>query len=280
MKMSHKSIKKLFEHPPSEAKRAATIDEKLEKKERLKMKILDWKEKKRKKEEDVITVEAEGMDKHEMTTREGDKIKELEQDVTKKPEIKPDGNQIMMAAHTPLLGTHKSVVNGMSSLHIPRAGIIQEWQGRDTTNCVQSDNTPDMRKATKNHRSPNLEINLSRSPMMINGRVELFGEMSDMIRYWEERERGGEEPSELGGNRRSSKRIEELCEIYEGGGDSDQYNHPEIGGGGGGRGDTVLLASKEKAGNNESFPKTEISFGRNPEPGHEHLPLERLSCRK
>ena len=80
MKMSHKSIKELFAHQPSDAKRAATIDEKLEKKERLMIKILDWKDKKRKKEADMITVEAEGMNKCKMTNREGDKIEELEQD--------------------------------------------------------------------------------------------------------------------------------------------------------------------------------------------------------
>ena len=45
----------------------------------MKTKILDWKEKRRKIEEDMVTREAEEMNKCEMTTREGDKIKELEQ---------------------------------------------------------------------------------------------------------------------------------------------------------------------------------------------------------
>ena len=104
------------------------------------------------------------MNKCEMTTREGGRIKELEQVVSTKSVIKSDENQIMTAAHTPVLGTHKSVVNGIASLLTPRAGIIQEWHGRGTTNCVQSDSTPNLRKATKHHRSPVLEINLSKSP--------------------------------------------------------------------------------------------------------------------
>ena len=112
----------------------------------------------------MVTMEAEGMHKCEMTTREGDKIKELEQVVSTKSGIKSDKNLILTAAHTPVLGTHKSVVNGIASLLTPRAGIIQEWHGRGTTNCVQSDSTPNLRKATTHHRSPVLEINLSKSP--------------------------------------------------------------------------------------------------------------------
>ena len=107
---------------------------------------------------------------------------------------------------------------------------------------------------------------------MINGRVELFGEMSDMIGYWEQKERGGEEPSEQGGSRRRSKRIDELCEIYEGGGDSDQYNHLEIGGGGGG---IYYCYQIQKQKGVNRFQNWKFLCVKNPKPKHDHLPLER-----
>ena len=128
---------------------------------------------------------------------------------------------------------------GQSKLDNPGAGF------KDTcgVKCTVEDTrpTPDMRKAVHDHGSPNLEIKLSRSPMLVHGRVELFGDMAVMIDHWNEKEKeegaqGGKKEKERGGRRRS-KRIDELCGIFGEGKELDQISQPDncdrVGGEGG-----------------------------------------------
>ena len=91
-----------------------------------------------------------------------------------------------------------------------------------------------MKKVDTDHGSPNLKIHLSRSPRMIGGRVEMFGDITDMISYWEGKERREEQPTEPGGGRRSSKRIVELCGRFEG--DGEELRSHLMSGKEGGRG--------------------------------------------
>ena len=75
---------------------------------------------------------------------------------------------------------------------------------------------------------------------MVGGRHEQFGDILDMITYWEDMEEGKKyniKPEEGGGRvRRRSKRMSELCERFEEGeeGSSSQS------GGGEGRGECIL----------------------------------------
>ena len=144
-------------------------------------------------------------------------------------------SRILTVTHTPLLGARKSACAGPNKLDVPWAGIKDACQHQCTANCVHT--SPDLRKVRKAHGSPNLEITLSRSPMMVNGKIEMFGELSEMVDYWEEQEEKEKEPRGQREGRRRSRNIIELCGIYEEGGmNSDQSSLPAVNGGGGGEG--------------------------------------------
>ena len=125
---------------------------------------------------------------------------------------------IMKVTHTPLLDPSRTLYTGQSKLDVPGAGIKYACGYQDTAKNVHT--TPDIRKAVKLHGSPNPEIHLSRSSMLVHGRIEMFGVMSEMVEYWNAKEEedgdDGKVTKEEGGRRRS-RRIGELCEIFEGG---------------------------------------------------------------
>ena len=185
----------------------------------------------------------------------------LEQEARIKPEFTGE-NPMMTAAHTTVLSSHNQKKIKANTLHVPGAGINIEWQGHGNNGCVHPDSRADMKKVDVYHGSPNFEKLLTKSPTVVNGRVEMFGEMSDMIRYWEEKEGREDRPSELSGGRRSSKRISELCEVYEGERIRDQ-NIPETSGGGWGRRNCLFTAESER-GTKESIQmsKPDITISR------------------
>ena len=145
-------------------------------------------------------------------------------------------SNLLTVTHTLLLGAHNSTYPDPDKLDVPRAGIKDACHHQCIENCVHK--SPDMRKVRGVHGSPKLEITLSRSPMMINGKLEMFGELAEMIEYWEEQEEEEKDKEQRGPSqeRRRSRRITELCGIYEGGMNSDQMNQPTVNGGGGGEG--------------------------------------------
>ena len=157
--------------------------------------------------------------------------------------------------HTPLLGAHKSTCTVQAKLSIPRAGINADNQ--QCVDCVYT--SPDMRKARRVQESPKPEIPLLRSPMMVNGRVERFSDLSEMIEFWEEQEKAGVsgEQREKSQGRRRSRRISELIGVYEGSDKSgDQMTQTSENGGGVVEGDQENKANTTEGENqnkNESI---------------------------
>ena len=85
----------------------------------------------------------------------------------------------------------------------------------------------DWRKAVDSHGSPDKLSTqcFNKSPMTVNGRLEQFGDSKNMILKWKEEEVSITENSKGGrGVRRRSQRIDELCGLFEPGGDSLQLN--------------------------------------------------------
>ena len=142
---------------------------------------------------------------------------------------------IMKVTHTPLLVQKSKLYTGQNELKVPGAGIENACGYKDRAKTVQA--TPDMRKAVNLQRSPVQEINLSRSPILVHGRLEMFGDMNEMVDYWnaKEEEEDGKVTREGGGKRRS-RRIEELCGLFEGGEESEQSRLPRSTDSGGGEG--------------------------------------------
>ena len=100
-----------------------------------------------------------------------------------------------------------------------------------------------MRKPVGVQRSPNFvnipKVILDKSPSMLGGRIERFGDISRMIAHWE----GQEECLKEGGQegRRKSKMIEELSLVFEGGGESNHTVRPTSMGSEGERGDIFTI---------------------------------------
>ena len=155
---------------------------------------------------------------------------------------------IMSVTHTPLLGP-SHVYGGqarqttVTSDKLQRAGIsnrCREWNSRT-----------DMRKPVSVQGSPNI-FPMDKSPVMVGGRLERFGEISSMIAHWE----GQEERlnnDEGGGGRQKSKVIKELSLAFEGGEKPTHRDRPKSWGG--------------REGGREIFHSTQISpteyFGSN-----------------
>ena len=91
----------------------------------------------------------------------------------------------------------------------------------------------DMRKLHNIQKSPNLsipsQVSLNKSPTIIGGRVEMFGNITEMIAHWEGEDKDLKEEGE-GGVKRKSK-VEELSLIFEGVNASSLTNSM-VGGGG------------------------------------------------
>ena len=84
------------------------------------------------------------------------------------------------------------------------AGVNANKSGQED-NCIQSSlNIPDMRKAVGSHSSPKLSINFDKSPTVVGGVQEHFGNILDMITYWRIWKKGRE-----GGKRIQSRWTEE-----------------------------------------------------------------------
>ena len=184
-------------------------------------------------EEQIKTTTPARNNKGKLTKKEQEKMKKCHPNIR---EMIRSNSNLLTVTHTPLLGAHSSTYPDPDKLDVPRAGIKDACHHQCIENCVHK--SPDMRKVRGVHGSPKLEITLSRSPMMINGKLEKFGELAEMIEYWEEQEEEEKDKEQRGPSqeRRRSRRITELCGIYEGGMNSDQMNQPTVNGGGGGEG--------------------------------------------
>ena len=104
--------------------------------------------------------------------------------------------RILNVTHTPLLGARKSACAGPNKLDVPRAGIKDACQHQCTANCVHT--SPDLRKVRKAHG------------MMVNGKMEMFGEMSEMMNYWEEQEEKEKEKEPRGQRERGGEGVGKL----------------------------------------------------------------------
>ena len=76
---------------------------------------------------------------------------------------------------------------------------------------VHTETVADMRKVRSNQGGPDMS-EYDKSPMMVNGRVEMFVSSSVLISKWEESEKEMSKVMEKGekGTRRRSRRMDEL----------------------------------------------------------------------
>ena len=148
-------------------------------------------------------------------------------------------NKIMSVVHTPLL--RPSCVTPLirsgqagheTGLGKSRAGF--KHQEQDILHRT------DMRKLRNVQKSLNLslppQVNLNKSPTIIGGRVEMFGNITEMIAHWEGEDMKLKEEGE-GGKRRKSK-VEEMSLLFEGGNASSLPN--SLVGGRGAEGSNIL----------------------------------------
>ena len=133
------------------------------------------------------------------------------------PQVGTGSNKnIMNVTHTPLIG--RDVIMGEQSASITvqsRAGCKSNSK---TVRNIHVESGTDSRKAVENHGSPD-KLNtqcFNKSPMMINGQLEQFSDISNMIIKWgEEEESILEKEKGVKGARRRSQRIDELCTQFE-----------------------------------------------------------------
>ena len=145
----------------------------------------------------------------------GDKL-ELEDISTSAPRI--GYINVMTVMHTPLLGPNCVTQHLRSGQAGQISDSMKPGAGFNTLDMGLPNQT-DIRKPLRSHTSPNLEIptqvTLDKSPTMIGGRMERFGEIAGMIAHWEGQEGGTEKEGKEGG-RRKSKVVEELSLKFEG----------------------------------------------------------------
>ena len=139
----------------------------------------------------------------------------------------------MNVTHTPLIGRDGNIFECSASITVQsRAGfnVISK-----TVQNVHGDIDTDCRKPVESHGSPDLlnSNSFTKSPMMINGRLEQFGDISKMILKWGEEEESFSAKGVKGekGGRRRSQRIDELCGQFELRVDG-QIDNPDTDGGG------------------------------------------------
>jgi hypothetical protein len=82
---------------------------------------------------------------------------------------------------------------------------------------IDNETGTDTRKAVRSHGSPDKLNIFNKSPMMINGRLEMFSDVSKMIIQWGEEEESLMEKGDIGGKgpRRRSQSFHELCTKFE-----------------------------------------------------------------
>jgi hypothetical protein len=130
--------------------------------------------------------------------------------------------------HTPLPGSKDisdtdiniTVNKYLGPAHTAYLGAQAE-QSKSVINCAllstgvqQPDDSADLRKVMRESASPNLD----RTPGVVDGRVERFGDISVMVTKWERLEQDDNEwKAEEGmrrGNRKLSRRMSELLGIF------------------------------------------------------------------
>ena len=245
MKKCHKSITEMLATPPPSSRKPISDEDKVKKKENLKRKILEYKAKKSVKPTEMKKT-ADDSDGTELG---------IISDVSNGASL----NMIMTAEHTPLLRPTSPTLYSSSAQNDSRAEF-NEWHGRQA-GVVQPDISADIRKVDTSHGSPNLQINLCKSPTMIGGRVEMFGNITDMIGYWEEKEKYEEQPGEPGGRRRKSRKMSELCGIFEGRrSEQSVITTSEEGGEGGGIGERIFLLESAESLNGAKEETSDFNF--------------------
>ena len=134
-----------------------------------------------------------------------------------------------VTAHTPVVRPSKSIMNITHSPLIGRDGVIAEQstsisvksragfkKNIETVHNIHIESGTDTRKAVRSHGSPDKLNIFTKSPMMINGRLEKFTDISNMIPKWgEEEDAILENEKGVKGARRRSQRMIELCKQFE-----------------------------------------------------------------
>ena len=149
--------------------------------------------------------------------------------------------------HSPLIGQDGAIAEQGIRISVQsRAGLKKDII---TVNIIPTETETDTIKAMCSHGSPDKLNTIDKSPMMINGRLEKFTDISSMIIKWGEEE-GALIEKEKGGKgaRRRSQKMSELCSKFESNMEGQDIN-PDIDVGGRGEGsDTIPLKSKLERG--------------------------------
>ena len=126
---------------------------------------------------------------------------------------------IMTVLHSPLIGQNGAMDEKANSISVQsRAGLRQIIDtGHIIPFNIEIETGTDTRKAIRSHGSPDMLNKINKSPMMINGRMEMFSDVSSMIIQWGEEEESLLEIGDIGGKgpRRRSQRFHELCTKFE-----------------------------------------------------------------
>ena len=125
----------------------------------------------------------------------------------------------MTVVHSPLIGQTGAMDEKANSISVQsRAGLRQIIDtGHIIPFNIEIETGTDTRKAIRSHGSPDMLNTINKSPMMINGRMEMFSDVSSMIIQWGEEEESLLETGDRGGKgpRRRSQRFHELCTKFE-----------------------------------------------------------------
>ena len=130
----------------------------------------------------------------------------------------------MTVVHTPLLGPATVHYSGAKPPVCLNSGAgVKTYKAGQCRGDIRPIIIPDIRKVETKPRSPKLSFKFDKSPSVVGGQREEFGDIKGMILHWKEIEEGEEgviildiQPEE-GGRRRRSKRMSELCGRFGGG---------------------------------------------------------------
>ena len=120
----------------------------------------------------------------------------------------------MQALHTPLIGQDGTIPEESICISTKsRAGFNTN---NETLRKIPTEGKADMEKVETGPGSPNLAI-YTKSPMILNGRLEMFADSSEFILKWGGEEESLEREGDKGGRgiRRRSQRIADLCQKFE-----------------------------------------------------------------
>ena len=145
----------------------------------------------------------------------------------------------MNITHSPLIGRDGVIAEQSTSISVQsRAGFKKNIE---TVHNIHIESGTDTRKAVRSHGSPDKLNIFTKSPMMINGRLEKFTDISNMIPKWGEEEVAIlENEKGVKGARRRSQRMIELCNQFETI-DDGQKVYPDTDVGGRGEGGNKIL---------------------------------------